>query len=168
MGNCALVILHLVEPVAEVVKLCKLSTYHSKISLFAAETESAMKHTVSATKTISIISDAASTRELWIQLIEDKMHSLSYSNHENSMQFINATKESSRNIYLRSTIRHIHKWRTRKETMGPSACKRGLWGIVALFSFVFLPHKPCLHALGPIVLHLFAIYEYRYGVLLIN
>ena len=44
--------------------------------------------------------------------------------------------------------------------MGPSACKRGLWGIVALFSFVFLPHKPRLHALGPIVLRLSAIYEY--------
>ena len=60
-------------------------------------------------------------------------------------------------------IRHIHKWRTRKETVGPSACKRGLRGIVALFSFVFLPHKPRLHALGPIVLRLSAIYEY--GVL---
>ena len=29
-----------------------------------------------------------------------------------------------------------------------------------LFSFVFLPHKPRLHALGPIVLRLSAIYEY--------
>ena len=47
--------------------------------------------------------------------------------------------------------------------MGPSACKGGLWGIVALFFFVFLPHKPRLHALGPIALRLSAIYEY--GVL---
>ena len=44
--------------------------------------------------------------------------------------------------------------------MGPRAWKRGLWGIVALFSFVFLPHKPRLHALGPIVLRLSPIYEY--------
>ena len=47
--------------------------------------------------------------------------------------------------------------------MEPSACKRGLRGIVALFSFVFLPHKPRLHALEPIVLRFSAIYEY--GVL---
>ena len=44
--------------------------------------------------------------------------------------------------------------------MGPSACMRGLRGIVAMFSFVFLPRKPRLHALGPTVLCLSAIYEY--------
>ena len=47
-----------------------------------------------------------------------------------------------------------------QKTMGPSACKRGLWGIVTLFSSVFLPHKPRLQALGLIVLHVSAIYEY--------
>ena len=72
---------------------------------------------------------------------------------ESGNEFITST-----NLWF--VIRHIHIWRTRKKTMGPSAWKRGLWGIVALFSFVFLPNKSRLHALGLTVLRLSAIYEY--------
>ena len=88
---------------------------------------------------------------------------LNYNNYLHCVLLLLLLLEPVVVISLVVDIRHIYKWRTCKETMGPSACKRGLWGIVALFSFVFLPHKPRLHAHSPIVLRLSAIYEY--GVL---
>ena len=38
-----------------------------------------------------------------------------------------------------------------RKTKGPSACKRGLWGKKTKENNATMPHKPRLHALGPIV-----------------
>ena len=48
----------------------------------------------------------------------------------------------------------------KRKTMGLSPCKWGLWGKKTKESNATMPHKPRLHALGPLFLCVSAIYEY--------